>query len=279
MLFAATNLCIKSNLHQDFSKLATVYGPIVKFWMGFKLCVVITSPQLVREVLRDQDALFANRDSSVSASVLSYGDHDIAFSPYGPGWMKLRKIFMRELSNKTVLDNLYSLRREEVRKSLRQIYAKIKTPVDVGSLAFLTTLNSVMSMTVGSSLQGDSVAIDGNQLKTVAENIVAFLGKPNISDVFPALKWFDIQGIERDMRKVNRVFDAIIDAAITKRKNIMNNPAAKETMRKDFLQFLLELHEKEDNDTSLTMTEIKALLMVRKYLKKIMINKKTKLFN
>ncbi|PON53793.1 Cytochrome P [Parasponia andersonii] len=254
---------LSPNLHRDFSELATVYGPIFKFWMGTKLCVVITSPPLVGEVVRDQDTVFANRDVSTCALVATHGGHDVAFASYGPEWKKLRKIFVREMSNNTVLNNLYGLRREEVRKSVRHIYEKVKTTVDIGALAFLTAINSIMSMTIGASLHGDNAAIDSDQFKKAAEDLVTLLGKPNVSDVFPALKWFDIQGIERDTREITRVFEVMFDSAMAERKNNMIDPTdKKKDMRKDFLQFLMDLHENEDGATSITMPEIKALLMV-----------------
>ncbi|PON53791.1 Cytochrome P450, E-class, group I [Parasponia andersonii] len=194
-----------TDLHREFANLASVYGPIFKFWLGSKLCVVITSPSLVKEVVRDQDTTFANRDSTVSGLIASYGGHDIAFASYGPDWKKMRKIFVREMLNNTILDNLYELRRDEVKKSLRHIYEKINTPVDIGNLAFLTAINAIMSMSCGASIQGESAVIDAADFKKAAAELMRLLGKPNVSDIFPSLARFDIQGIERDTKKVNRV--------------------------------------------------------------------------
>ncbi|PON53792.1 Cytochrome P450, E-class, group I [Parasponia andersonii] len=236
-----------TDLHREFANLASVYGPIFKFWLGNKLCVVITSPSLVKEVVRDQDTTFANRDSTVSELITSYGGHDIAFR-----------------------HNLYELRRDEVKKSLRHIYEKINTPVDIGNLAFLTAINAIMSMSCGDSIQGESAVIDAADFKKAAAELMRLLGKPNVSDIFPSLARFDIQGIERDTKKVNRVFEDMFDSTIEKRKktvaeakgkrgeNNNNNRGKEMNMRKDFLQFLLELHENEDSsESSLSTAELK----------------------
>ena len=259
-----------TDLHREFANLASFYGPIFKFWLGNKLCIVITSPTLVKEVVRDQDTTFANRDFTVSGLIASYGAHDIAFASYGPDWKKMRKIFVREMLNNTILDNLYGLRRDEVKKSVRHIYEKINTPVDMGSVAFLTAINAIMSMSCGASIQGESAVISAADFKKAAAELMMLLGKPNVSDIFPSLARFDLQGIERDTKKVNRVFEEMFDSAIENRKKMVaaakvngEENSGNENTRKDFLQFLLELHESEDVETSLSSAELKAMITVR----------------
>lgn len=252
---------LSPNLHRDYLALAKIYGPIFKFWMGTKLCVVISSPQLIGQVVREQDTVFANRDVSIAALILTHGGNDIAFASYGPKWKKLRKIFANEMSSNTVLNNLYGLRREEVRKSVRYLYDRINTPIDIGSLVCQTAINSIMNMTIGASLKGVDAPIDSCQIKKVIEDLVMLLGKPNISDVLPMLKSFDIQGIARDITKITQLFEAMIDNAMAKRKNAIINHVANASTRKDLLQFLMELHEDQDSETSISMPEIKALLM------------------
>ncbi|XP_062075865.1 cytochrome P450 93A3-like [Humulus lupulus] len=252
---------LSPNLHRDYLALAKIYGPIFKFWMGTKLCMVISSPQLIGQVVREHDKVFANRDVSVGAFIFSHGGNDIAFASYGPEWKKLRKIFTHEMSSNTVLNKLYELRREEVRKSTRYLYEKINTPVDIGMLVCQTALNSIMNMTIGASLEGVNATIDIAQIKKVTADLVRLLGKPNISDVFPVLKWFDIQGIARDMTKITHIFDVMFDNAMAQRKNAIINQVDNASTRKDLLQLLMELHENQDSKTPITMPEMKALLM------------------
>uniref|UniRef100_A0A803Q5V1 Cytochrome P450 n=1 Tax=Cannabis sativa TaxID=3483 RepID=A0A803Q5V1_CANSA len=251
---------LSSNIHHDYSALAKVYGPIFKFWMGTKLCVVITSPQLIGQVVREQDIVFANRNLSICSSITTYAGHDIAFASYGPEWKNLRKIFIREMSSNTKIDIMYGVRRGEVRKSIRYLFENINTPVDIGRLAFQTTMDTVINMTIGASLEGDDVAIDIGQFKKAVEDLVLINGKFNISDVFPVLKWFDIQGMARESTKIFQMFEAVFDKAIAKRKNTLNDPVPKAFTRKDFLQYLMELHEDQTSETPITITEIKALL-------------------
>ncbi|KAM6557070.1 hypothetical protein CsatB_004089 [Cannabis sativa] len=261
---------LSQNLHIDLTALGEVYGPIYKFWMGTKLCVVINSPQLVAQVGREQDIIFSNRDVGVSASIISQGGLNISFQPYGTDWKKLRKILVREMLNNSVLDNLTKLRRQEVRKSVKCIYEKRESPVNIALFTYQTTINCVIGMTIGTSLEeNESVShVDGSKFKKAVEELFELLAKPNISDIFPMLKWFDIQKIGRDTERINQVFEMVFDDAIAKKKkkamktNGNYSPILNESTTKDILQSLVELHlQPQDKDTYITIPEIKAILM------------------
>ncbi|OVA19512.1 Cytochrome P450 [Macleaya cordata] len=124
---------LEPDLHIYLTKLAQVYGPILKLQLGSKVCVVLSSSSLAKEVLRDHDAIFANRDSSIAALVSSYGGLDIGWSPINSEWRKLRKVFAHDMLSNKNLDSCYSLRREVVRQTVRDLYHnKINTPINIG---------------------------------------------------------------------------------------------------------------------------------------------------
>ncbi|KAK4382053.1 cytochrome [Sesamum angolense] len=60
---------LRKDLHHQFTELAGKYGPIYKLWIGNKLCTVISSPSLIKELVRDHDTIFANRDITVAARI------------------------------------------------------------------------------------------------------------------------------------------------------------------------------------------------------------------
>ncbi|KAL5538040.1 hypothetical protein UlMin_044525 [Ulmus minor] len=253
---------LAGDLHRQFTQLSTLYGPIYKLWLGGKLCVVVSSPSLVKEVVRDKDTIFANHDPITALAVASYGGHDILVPPYGPEWKKLRKIFVRGMLSNTILDNLYSLRREEVKKSIKNVFEKIGEEIDIGDLSFVTVINAVMSMIWGGKLEGENVPIvDGVEFKRAAAKLMVLFGRPNVSDFFPAIAWLDLQGIERETRKIKDLFEVMFDSAIEKRRKLKNMEETRDgdrNERKDFLQFLLELH---DAEMSITTHQLKGLLM------------------
>ena len=89
------------------------------------------------------------------------------------------------------------------------------------------------------------------------------MGKPNISDFYPGLARFDLQGIKRQMDGLAKRFDRIFDVMINQRLKIDKEGGNKES--KDFLQFLLKLKDEGDSKTPLTMIHLKALFMVRSF--------------
>ncbi|KAL0296186.1 UNVERIFIED_CONTAM: Isoflavone 3'-hydroxylase [Sesamum radiatum] len=76
---------LRPDMHIQFTELARQYGPIYKLWLGTKLCIVISSPSLIKEIVRDHDTIFANRDSTVAGRICSYNGNDIGFCPCDSG--------------------------------------------------------------------------------------------------------------------------------------------------------------------------------------------------
>lgn len=254
------------DLHQMFMQLAQVHGPIYKLSLGRKLCVIVSSPTLAKEVVRDQDIIFANRNPSIASLAFSFGGNDIAFAPYGPQWRLLRKIFVREMLSNENLNALYALRRNELKKSVRELYTKVGTPINIGELAFLTVINMITSMFWGGTLEGEEEKRLAAEFRMAVSQLVSLLGKPNISDFFPALEWLDLQGVKRNMKKVSRWLERIFDFVIAhhKRKSCKVDIHANQEKKyqgKDFLQVLLDFKD-HDTGRSVSPKEIKAMLMV-----------------
>ena len=98
-------------LHAYFARLAARYGPIFSIRLGSKLGVVVTSPALAREVLRDKDLLFSGRDVPDAARSISYGGgQNIVWNPVGPTWRLLRRVCVRDMVSPSGLDTVRVLR-------------------------------------------------------------------------------------------------------------------------------------------------------------------------
>nr|WRY74436.1 flavonoid 3' hydroxylase 2 [Euphorbia maculata] len=247
-------------LHTYFASLAQKYGPIFKLHLGFKLGIVITSPSLAREVLKDHDVVFANRDVPDVARSCAYGGNDIVWTPYGPQWRLLRKVCVLKMLSNSTLDSVYSLRRHEVRRTVGYVYSRVGSPVDFGEQIFLSILNVITNMLWGGTVRGDEKASLGKEFRGVVAEMTGLLGSPNVSDFFPGLGRFDLQGLLRKMEGLRKQFDGIFERVIEKRME-MNSRGESSEDNKDFLQFLLKVKDEEDSKASFTMTHLKALLM------------------
>ncbi|CAM8901117.1 unnamed protein product [Rhodiola kirilowii] len=242
--------------HVTFANLSKVYGPIFKVQLGSKLHIVLSSPELVKEVVRDKDIIFANRGGGVASNIATYEANDIAFRDYGPEWRKLRKIFAHKLLGNSTLEASFGFRRDAIKMGVKEVYKKIGTPVDIGKVSFMSTINGILGTIWGGSADGANCKTD---LKDLLDELTLLLGAPNISDFFPALGWLDLQGIEARSRRVFTEMDVMFDNAIAqiqKRKDENHNQGSV-----NFLGYLVGLNDENDPATSISLTQIKAVLL------------------
>ncbi|PWA60826.1 cytochrome P450 [Artemisia annua] len=255
---------LSADLHKQFTNMANTYGPIFKFYLGTsRLYVVINTPELAKAVVRDQDEAFSNRDQTVAASVISYGGQDLAISKNNSHWRKLRKIFVHEVMSSRSLEACGCFRRDQVRKTIMNVFSNIGKPINISEIAFMTEGNVITSMIFDNTLDhfGDSF---GAELQMVSAKIAEIFGQPNLSDFFPSLARFDLQGIERDMKKqldkLDNIFTSIIEERIKSSSTKSEDGVGQDNGKNDFLQILLDLKDKE-GPTSLNITQIKALIL------------------
>lgn len=239
------------NLHLVFTDLAAAYGPIYKLWLGNKLCVVISSAPLAKEVVRDNDITFSERDPPVCAKIITFGLNDIVFDSYSsPDWRMKRKVLVREMLSHSSIKACYGLRREQVLKGVQNVAQSAGKPIDFGETAFLTSINAMMSMLWGGKQGGEQKGADvWGQFRDLITELMVILGKPNVSDIFPVLARFDIQGLEKEMTKIVNSFDKLFNSMIEERENFSNKLSKEDgnTETKDFLQLLLDLKQKNDS--------------------------------
>ncbi|TYI85140.1 hypothetical protein E1A91_D05G418600v1 [Gossypium mustelinum] len=227
---------IKPELHRYFSDLSRIYGPVFKLRMGSVLAIVINSPSLAKEVLKVQDAIFANHDVPAAAVVGTFGGINILWRPNDSRCNQLRKLVICEIMSKQSLDACYVLRQREVRRMVKEIHGK-----------------------VGSS--GDDPSQDLIEFRKRLDEIVITFAAPNVSDFFPILAPFDLQGIESKGKEQVSWFYGVFESMIKNRRNIRDDGKEKENISKDFMQQLLELHWRGDEKNSLSINEVKALLL------------------
>ncbi|MCO5587320.1 hypothetical protein L7F22_041269 [Adiantum nelumboides] len=81
--------------HQSFFKLSKTYGPLLGLRLGAIRTIVVSSPQMAKEIMQTHDLVFANRPLSKGAIHMNYGN--MGFAPYGSLWKRMRHLCATEL--------------------------------------------------------------------------------------------------------------------------------------------------------------------------------------
>lgn len=89
--------------------------------------IAVRSPEIGREILRKQDAIFVSRPEIMAAEITSRGYLTTALVPCGDQWKKMRKIMSNELVSPARHRWFYSKRVEEADHLVRYVYNQCKS--------------------------------------------------------------------------------------------------------------------------------------------------------
>ncbi|KAD6119719.1 hypothetical protein E3N88_10990 [Mikania micrantha] len=242
--------------HQAFHKLSIKHGPLFQLYLGSTPCVVVSSPETAKEILKTHETAFLDRPPNSIVDYFAYGGKGFIFAPYGPYWKFLKKIIMSELLNGKTLDSLIPVRHDEINRFIKHLSQKAKDGRFVeleGELMKLTSnVISRLFMSKRCSEEDDEI---GNIAKIIAET-GEIIGKFNLSDHIWFCKNLDLQGFGRISKDVHGRFDAVIEMIIRDHEKArMQDKGVK-----DLLNILLDISEDESMEMKLTRENIKAFI-------------------
>ncbi|PKI49977.1 hypothetical protein CRG98_029651 [Punica granatum] len=232
-------------VHESLFQMAKRHGPLMTLRLGAITTVVASSPEAAQEILGKNDRAFSERPVPDVISAQPGPEFSLAWVPGDHAWRNRRRICTTHLLSPHRLNALQHLRQEKVQQLLRHIEKKhVNTgePVDIGKVAYATSLNLVSS-TLFSANVIDPEFETAQEFKDVVWRIMEAAGKPNLSDYFPLIRWFDLQGIKRHVKssylRLHEIFDEIIE------KRLKDRAAKSATRIDDFLDVLLDLCQEE----------------------------------
>ncbi|XP_023553650.1 geraniol 8-hydroxylase-like [Cucurbita pepo subsp. pepo] len=244
--------------HKSLAAMAKVYGPIMSLKLGRVTTVVVSSSAMAKEVLQTNDHSLCDRTVPDSLTAHDHNKVGFAWISVSPLWRKYRKICKNTLFAGKILDANENLRRKKV-EELVEIVRKSASKgeaVDVGRLVFTITLNQ-LSNTIFSVDLADPKSELARRFKKYVQGIMEEGGKPNLSDYFPVLRKFDIQGMRKRMEiHMGRVLE-LLDSVIKQRmKQQEMDPDS--VPNNDMLHYLLK---NEESDAQIDQNQIINLLL------------------
>ena len=154
-----------------------------------------------------------------------------------------------------------------MRGLVHSVWQDIPKAQDMCTKLQVRMCNSISRMALGKTFHDVSVIINMNGLELVdaLRESTNLVGIPNIGDFLPALRFLDIQGLERRANDTFEKLDTIFQRIVDNRRDSHANTAAGSYGENDLLDTLLSLHEDKghiSNTISLTDDNIKAILWV-----------------
>lgn len=256
--------------HQTLHRLSHIHGPLLHLRFGRTPTIVATSSAVASLILKTHDANFAGRPLGSGPRHMAYDGHSVSWSPYGDRWRAFRKICNLHLFSAKALDGFRHIRQSEAAAMASGLAAvgaassaaKAAAAVEVAPWLNACTANTISRVMLGRRL----FAVDGSSREEVREfkemsvELTRLAGEFVLGDFVPALKWLDVGGVVRSMKRLAWQFDQLLDKFIREHKE--QDGSAPAEQHQDFLSVLLRLKEDGDEEgAKLTEQEMKGILL------------------
>lgn len=250
--------------HQAFAKISSRYGPLIHVYLGSVPCVVASSPEICKEILKTHEVSFLGRPKTVVSDYVTYGSQDFTFAPYGDYWRFMKKLCVSQLLGGQTLDMQQPIRRDEMKYLIEFLLEKAKAgeSVNMGS-EFTRMANNLISRMVMSQRCSEDEK-EAVEVRRLVLEINELTGKFNLSDYIWFCKNLDLQGIKKRLKVLHHRLDVMIEKIIDEhqkeRRNLKQRNKEGE-VAKDLLHILLDIAEDESSEKKLTRENIKAFIV------------------
>ncbi|OAE20191.1 hypothetical protein AXG93_3802s1040 [Marchantia polymorpha subsp. ruderalis] len=203
--------------HRDMKDLADKYGPLMSLRLGSVQAVVVSSPEIARQFLKDQDQAFASRPLFSGPEIFNHKAQNLAWAPYGPTWRLLRKICTVELFTAKRLKQFQNIRQEELLSTIQNILESgrggklVNMDEHMGSL----TGNNITRMLFHRRYFGSkgipiTALGEAKEFQHIIRELFRIGGAFIVSDYIPWLKRLDLGGWRAQLKKIQVKYDAFV---------------------------------------------------------------------
>jgi hypothetical protein len=250
--------------HRSLQALSNQHGPLMFLHLGCAPTLVVSSPEMVREMIKSHDIIFANRVRTTAVDIFLNGSTDLVFAPYGEHWRKVKKLCVQELLSPDRVQSFQFLKEEEVDILVKKIRCSCLEgkPVNLSEMLVNVTNNIIFRTIVGQrneEEEEDGKSKYGELWMRVMVEFACF----SFRDYFPFLGWLDaLTGVTLRLKRTYKEIDAFFELVIKEHKNKMLTTLGGQSNQENFVEILLQLQEDGMLDFDLNQDSIKAILLV-----------------
>ena len=229
-------------LHRYFAGLAHTYGPIVYLRLGSTGTIIISTPQLAKEFLRNHDTAFTDRPFFTSSKFLGFLDATILVLPYGEEWRCGRKLYSLQLFSAHRIHEFQSTISDEIHHLISHNLLIPPLGADDAlvnlSDCFRNLLSNILCRIILQK-RPSQIMVDASS-STTSLTFIQLLqegnrlfGTPMIADFVPWLGFLDYKA-KASMKKWKCSYDAVVDHILAERKQTISLMMMLSSPRKTF---------------------------------------------
>ncbi|XP_026460921.1 cytochrome P450 71A1-like [Papaver somniferum] len=252
--------------HRSLRDLSQKYGPLMFLHLGQSPTLVVSSVEMAKEIMKNQDLVFANRPALTAGKALAYGCTDIGLAPYGEYWRQVKKIAVVELLSVKRVQSYKHVRVEEVGIVIEKISRLCSSREDGAQVLSLTEILLTLTNNVVSrcALGVRYETAHGNRFPKMSSNFLGLFNAFSFGDFFPSIGWMDVvtglsNKFEKAFQEVDTFLDQVIDDHLLRHsKPEVDHGQVEDSDELDLTDILILSQE---NYKNLSRNNIKAILM------------------
>ncbi|XP_027185027.1 tabersonine 16-hydroxylase 1-like [Coffea eugenioides] len=260
-------LPIIGNMHQLFGSpihhlprdLAKKYGALMHLKLGETSTIVVTSPEMAREIYRTNDIIFASRPSqSLAFKIFSFNFADLIFSPYGNYWRQLRKICTMELLSQKRVQSFKSIREDEVFNLIKSISLQKGSTINLSRSIVSLTYSFTSRAAFG--IRND---LETERFIQLIDELNGMASEFSLADMYPSIKLLQMMSTLRfKVEKLHKQIDEILVNIVNEHKGKIKEAKQEGAEGKeDLVDVLLNIQKRGDFEPQLADTSIRAVIL------------------
>ncbi|XP_071687334.1 premnaspirodiene oxygenase-like [Rutidosis leptorrhynchoides] len=241
--------------HHVLRNLARKHGPLMHLQLGEVSALIVSSPQVAKEIMIKNDVAFADRPEILAGKIIIYNNGDIALSPYGNFWRQLRKICTLELLSAKKVQSFSYIREEEVKFMIESIVSSSGSPINLSEKIYTLT------NTITSRAAFGKIPKDQDLLIKMLHDFSIVAGGFDIADLFPSYKFLHVvTRMSSKMEKIHQNLDKILSNVIVEHEKDKENKKEVK-VSEDLLDILFRLKDSGDLEFPISTDNIKAVIL------------------
>ncbi|KAB5526768.1 hypothetical protein DKX38_020615 [Salix brachista] len=237
--------------HITLGNLADKYGPIFTVKLGVHRALIVSNSEMAKECLTTNDKAFATRPTTLAMDIMGYNYNMLGFSPYGTYWRLIRKIITLEVLSNHRLEMFKSVREDEVRDAVGALYqqwidnkgnSQKQLLVEMKGWFNDITLNVILKIIVNRRYVDYASQREERPSDEWRDSLRRFFelsGMFVVSDALPFLRWMDLGGVEKAMKRTAKNVDHAAEKWLEEHKQKKASGTAKR--EEDFMDLMLSV--------------------------------------